>query len=92
MKSLKDKFIADKYEEYVKKKVPDFEIEANIEPLRKLIEKTKQKPVKKNMGKLKDGTPYVRTYACPSCRNEVLINQKYCDSCCQKLDWRNIDA
>ena len=81
----------DDYEGLVYDQVPDFEIEANIEPLRKLIEKTKPKPVKKNMGKLKDGTPYVKTYACPSCRNEVLINQKYCDRCGQKIDWSDYE-
>lgn len=43
------------------------------------------------MGKLKDGTPYVKTYACQSCRNEVLINQKYCDRCGQKIDWSDYE-
>lgn len=43
----------DDYEGLVYDQVPDFEIEANIEPLRKLIEKTKPKPVKEEHGEVK---------------------------------------
>lgn len=66
--------------------VPDFEIEANIEPLRKLIEKTKLKPVVANVRFRKD-TPQIEAYLCPSCGTHVSKYQKCCQNCMQRIDW-----
>lgn len=76
----------DDYEGLVYDKVPDFEIEANIEPLRKLIEKTKPKYVVAKI-KFRKNEPQIEAYLCPSCGAHVISNQKCCDNCMQRIDW-----
>ena len=76
----------DDYEGLVYDQVPDFEIEANIEPLRKLIEKTKPKYVVAKI-RYRKGTPKIEAYLCPSCGAHVSKNQKFCQNCMQSIDW-----
>ena len=76
----------DDYEGLVYEQVPDFEIEANIEPLRKLIEKTKPKYVVAKI-MYRKGTPKIEAYLCPSCGAHVSKNQKFCQNCMQSIDW-----
>lgn len=74
------------YDGLVYDQVPDFEIEANIEPLRKLIEKTKPKYVVAKI-RFRKNAPQIEAYLCPSCGTHVISNQKCCDNCMQKIDW-----
>ena len=76
----------DDYEGLVYDYVPDFEIEANIEPLRKLIEKTKPKYVVAKI-RFRKNAPQIEAYLCPSCGAHVISNQKCCDNCMQRIDW-----
>ena len=81
------------YEGLVYEQVPDFEIEANIEPLRKLIEKTKPKYVVAKI-RFRKNAPQIEAYLCPSCGTHVISNQKCCDNCMQRIEkeksvWRH---
>lgn len=76
----------DDYEGLVYDQVPDFEIEANIEPLRKLIEKTKPKYAVAKI-RFRHGTLQIEAYLCPSCGAHVSKNQKFCQNCMQSIDW-----
>lgn len=76
----------DDYEGLVYDYVPDFEIEANIEPLRKLIEKTKPKYVVAKIKFIKNA-PNIDAYLCPSCGTHVSKYQKCCQNCMQRIDW-----
>lgn len=72
------------YEGLVYDQVPDFEIEANIEPLRELIEKaTPKKPL--------EAPEHWNKYywVCPTCEklNPRVFNLNYCGYCGQKIDW-----
>lgn len=72
----------DDYDGLVYDQVPDREIEANIEPLRELIEKaTTKKPTE---GHEQWNKFY---YVCPTCGklNTKLYNMNYCDYCGQKI-------
>ena len=80
----------DDYEGLVYDQVPDFEIEANIEPLRELIEKaTPKKPTVAVASKEKD---YCR-WICPVCGRLHNNNYplSYCCDCGQKIDWRDYE-
>ena len=74
------------YEGLVYEQVPDFEIEANIEPLRKLIEKTKPKYVVAKI-RFRKNAPQIEAYLCQSCGAHVSKNQKFCQNCMQMIDW-----
>ena len=74
------------YDGLVYDQVPDWEIEANIEPLRKLIEKTKPKYVVAKI-RFRNNAPQIEAYLCPSCGAHVISNQKCCDNCMQRIDW-----
>ena len=76
----------DDYEGLVYDQVPDSEIEANIYPLRKLIEKTKPKYVVAKIKFIKNA-PHIDAYLCPPCGAHVISNQKCCDNCMQRIDW-----
>ena len=76
----------DDYEGLVYDDVPDFEIEANIEPLRKLIEKTKPKYVVAKI-RFRKNAPQIEAYLCPSCGAHVSKSQKFCQNCTQSIDW-----
>lgn len=73
----------DDYEGLVYDQVPDFEIEANIVPLRELIERAT--PVKLRNTRA--------TRRCPSCNRQMSDiknahpNIKFCPNCGQSLDW-----
>lgn len=74
----------DDYEGLVYDQVPDFEIEANIEPLRELIEKaTPKKPLEAQ----EQWNKYY--WVCPTCEklNPRVFNLNYCGYCGQKIDW-----
>lgn len=77
----------DDYEGLVYDQVPDFEIEANIEPLRELIERATPTKLRK--------TSFTRR--CPSCNRQmsdsknVHLNIKFCPSCGQALDWSDYE-
>ena len=78
----------DDYEEPVYEQVPDFEIEANIKPLRELIERATPTKLRK--------TSFTRR--CPSCNRQmsdsknVHLNIKFCPSCGQALDWNEYES
>lgn len=77
----------DDYEGLVYDQVPDFEIEANIEPLRELIERATPTKLRK--------TNFTRR--CPSCNRQMSNlknahpNIKFCPNCGQALDWSEDD-
>lgn len=76
----------DDYEGLVYDQVPDFEIEANIEPLRKLIEKaTPKKPSDASASELDGYCDWI----CPTCGRTHLNDcpLDYCSYCGQKIDW-----
>ena len=70
----------DDYDGLVYEQVPDFEIEANIKPLRKLIEKATSKKPKVATVSVKFG---FCDWVCPTC-GKVHLNierLQYCSSC-----------
>lgn len=78
------------YEGLVYDQVPDFEIEANIEPLRKLIEKaTPKKPTEADAS---EENSYC-AWLCPTCGRTHINNYplNYCSDCGQKIDWSDYE-
>lgn len=74
----------DDYEGLVYDQVPDFEIEANIEPLRELIEKaTSKKPAGSCVSE--DYCDWV----CPTCGKSHINSYplQFCCYCGQKINW-----
>lgn len=76
------------YEGLEYEQVPDFEIEANIVPLRELIERATPTKLRK--------TRFTRR--CPSCNRQMSDfknahpNIKFCPNCGQALDWSEYES
>ena len=49
----------------------------------------KQNPKKPliSLGDIEDATPICN---CPECQQNLYVEQKYCDNCGQKLNWRDV--
>lgn len=80
----------DDYEGLVYDQVPNFEIEANIEPLRELIEKaTPKKPTEADVS---EENSYC-AWLCPICGRTHINNYplNYCSDCGQKIDWSDYE-
>lgn len=80
----------DDYDGLVYDQVPDFEIEANIEPLRELIEKaTPKKPTEADAY---EENSYC-AWLCPTCGRTHINNYplNYCSDCGQKIDWSDYE-